>query len=103
MATHFIDGMMPLYRYLPGGLVKHRNRITVKRNPDRMPPDVTENENDTYSIHHLTRSEAKRLLALAYSDVRLYGLCTALMDMLAPDTPGARIRAFLDGREGEQA
>ena len=99
MATALRDGMIDIRRYVPGTLIRHINR-GQRRRPA---PDVTHDDgHDTFTIHDLSRKQAEALLRAAYADVRLYGLCTALLNHLYPDTPLARIQAFLDGGEGVQ-
>ena len=99
MATALRDGMIDIRRYVPGTHIRH-----ITRGQRRRPtPQVThDTDHDTFSFHHLSRKQAEAMLRAAYADVRLYGLCTALMTMLYPDTPLARIQAFLDGGEGVQ-
>ena len=99
MATQMADGMIDIRRYVPGTLIRHINR-GQRRRPT---PQVThDTEHDTFSFHHLSRKQAEAMLALLRSDPKFYGLCTRLLNHLYPDTPLARIQAFLDGGEGVQ-
>jgi len=82
MATALRDGMIDIRRYVPGTLIRHINRGQRRRPAPQVTHDT---EHDTFSSHHLSRKQAE-----------------ALLNHLYPDTPLARIQAFLDGGEGVQ-
>lgn len=76
--------MIDLRKWYPSK-VRHCNRNEPMRRIPRRKPDIYLHDDGLVSLAHLTDAEARRLYALAVTDVHLYSLTYALGEMLGID------------------